>query len=164
MRKSVTGSASKRPGTSPTKKSQKTVVNADGSTVTTTTVRYTTTHLNGGDYDTLQLLLKEKEIELEDKSNTLVGVGHKLRVFEDLQRDVEENKAMIRESTEIRQELQHKFEITANKVKEDTKMKKDYQDSLLEEIKQLKADIQERARLAAKKEQEHIDETGTLKK
>lgn len=158
-------SPSKRPATagSPGKSVKKTVTTANGVTTTTTTTKFTVTHLTQGDYSTLQLMLKERDIELEDKMNTLSGLEYKLSVFEDLQKDVEENKAMIRDATDRNRELQVKFQETAQKVSEDTDMKKQYQDSLLDEIKQLKEDIQERARQAARKEQEHIDEMARQK-
>ena len=153
-----TASASKRPQTSPSKK---TAVRTE---TVVSTVKFTNSHLTHGDNATLQLLLKEKEIELEDKLNTLVGVQHKLNVFDDMKREVGENKAMIRETTEVREELQVKFGITADKVREDTQLKKQYQDSLLEEISQLKSDIQERARKAAQVQQEHVNEMASQKK
>ena len=76
-----------RPGTSPTKTSKTTTtVNDQGQTVTTTvtTKRFTTTHLNTAEYDTLQLLLKEKEIELNNKLGILVGLEEKQAVIDDL--------------------------------------------------------------------------------
>ena len=39
----------------------------------------------------LQIALKEKEIELEHKLNTLIALNEKLQVFNDLQKDVAEN-------------------------------------------------------------------------
>jgi len=47
--------------------------------------------LEQGDVSTLQLQLKEKEIELEHKLNTLIALNEKLLVFNDLKKDVAEN-------------------------------------------------------------------------
>ena len=65
---------------------------------------------------------------------------------------------MVRETDQGRQELQVKFDLTAQKVKEDTEMKKRFQDNLVDEITQLKQELQERSRAAAQREQEHIDQ------
>lgn len=54
--------------------------------------------LEQGDISRLQLLLKEKDIELEHKLNTLVALNDKLQVFNDLKKDVEEEKAFKLES------------------------------------------------------------------
>ena len=67
----------KRPGTSPAKSTKTTTtVNENGQKVTTTTTtqRFTTTHLPQGEYNALQFLLKEKEIELNNKLSVLVGL------------------------------------------------------------------------------------------
>ena len=127
-----------RPGTSPTKQTRTTThVNEDGSKVTTTvtTKKFTTTHLNQAEYDTLQLLLKEKEIELNNKLGILVGLEERQAVLDDLKRDLAENQRMIRESDGSRQELQQRALITATKLEEDTDMKTKYSESLIEEIK-----------------------------
>jgi hypothetical protein len=129
---------STRPATSPAKQSRTTTqVNEDGSRVTTTvtTKRFTTTHLNQAEYDTLQLLLKEKEIELNNKLGILVGLEERQAVLDDLKRDLSENQRMIRESDGSRQELQEQFVITSRKLEEDTDMKTKYSESLIEEIK-----------------------------
>ena len=44
--------------------------------------------LDQSDKDQIQLLLKEKEIELEHKLNTLIALNEKLNVFNDLKNDV----------------------------------------------------------------------------
>ena len=95
-----------RPGTSPTKTSKITTsVNDQGQTVTTTvtTKKFTTTHLNTAEYDALQLLLKEKEIELNNKLGILVGLEEKQAVIDDLQNDLQENQRLFRESDDGRQ-------------------------------------------------------------
>ena len=56
-----------------------------------------------GDNSQLQLLLKEKEIDLEDKLNILVALNEKLQVFHDLQKDVRENQNFVRESEAARE-------------------------------------------------------------
>lgn len=107
---------SQRPGTSPAKTTKtSTTVNENGQkvTTTTTTTRFTTTHLPQGEYNALQALLKEKEIELNNKLSVLVGLENKQAAMDDLQRDLEENQRMIRESDESRQELQMKFVLTS---------------------------------------------------
>jgi len=40
----------------------------------------------------LQMLCKEKDVEAEHKLNTLIALNEKLEVFNDLKKDVEENK------------------------------------------------------------------------
>ena len=104
-------------------------------TTTVTTKKFTTTHLNQAEYDTLQLLLKEKEIELNNKLGILVGLEERQAVLDDLKRDLAENQRMIRESDGSRQELQQRALITATKLEEDTDMKTKYSESLIEEIK-----------------------------
>jgi len=47
--------------------------------------------LDNRDYGQLQISLKQKEVELEDKLNTLIGLNEKLSVFNDLKRDVGQN-------------------------------------------------------------------------
>ena len=49
------------------------------------------------------MALKEKEIELEHKLNTLIALNEKLQVFNDLQKDVAENQQMMRESEDARE-------------------------------------------------------------
>ena len=53
-------------------------------TVTTTTKHYSTNLLDQRDHAQLQLALKEKEIELEHKLNTLIALNEKLQVMNDL--------------------------------------------------------------------------------
>lgn len=50
-------------------------------------------------------MLKEKEIELEHKLNTLIALNEKLTVFNDLKADVSQNKAIFRESEGARERL-----------------------------------------------------------
>ena len=52
--------------------------------------------------DELQIALKEKEIELEHKLNTLIALNEKLQVFNDLQKDVAEGQQRLKESEEAR--------------------------------------------------------------
>jgi len=61
--------------------------------------------LEQADIAGLQLLLKERDIEVEHKLNTLVALNDKLQVFNDLKKDVEENKAFVRESETAREKL-----------------------------------------------------------
>ena len=132
--------AKKRPSTasSPNKVTKTTTtINDQGQKVTrtTTTQKFTTTHLSQGDYDQLQLLLKEKEIELNNKLSLLVGMQEKQAVMDEIQKDLEENQRMIRETDAGRQELQIKFDITCQKLDEDTEMKTKFTESLRDEIK-----------------------------
>ena len=59
-------------------------------------MRFTETMLAQGENTELQLLLKENEIELEHKLNTLIALNEKLQVFNDLKKDVAENQAIFR--------------------------------------------------------------------
>ena len=92
--------------------------------------RFTETMLEQADVSRLQLLLKERENELEHKLNTLIALNEKLQVFNDLKKDVAENQAMFRESDNAREQLQIKITTYAEKLEEDTKMKEQFQESL----------------------------------
>ena len=83
----------------------------------------TDTMLRQDDKAQLQLLLKEKENELEHKLNTLIALNEKLQVFNDLKKDVAENKEFVRESEEGRRQLQITITRTADRLKEDTETK-----------------------------------------
>ena len=52
--------------------------------MTTTTKHYSSNLLDQRDHAQLQLALKEKEIELEHKLNTLIALNEKLQVMNDL--------------------------------------------------------------------------------
>ena len=58
--------------------------------------RFTDTMLEHGSNAELQLLLKKKEQELEHKLNTLIALNEKLQVFNDLKKDLAENKNVAR--------------------------------------------------------------------
>ena len=78
------------------KRRVKTPASPDGKTTvtktkTTVTQRFTETMLDQRANDQLQLALKDKEIELEHKLNTLIALNEKLQVFNDLQNDVAQN-------------------------------------------------------------------------
>ena len=75
-----------------------------------------------------QLLLKEKEIEVEDKLNTLIALNEKLEVFNDLKKDVKENQTFVITSEAAREKLQVTITETADKLNEDTKIKEQYQE------------------------------------
>ena len=94
--------------TSPTKTRTQTTTTY---VTTTTTRRFTEQMLDQREKDQLQLALKERDIELEHKLNTLIALNEKLQVFNDLQRDVAENQQFVRDSEAAREELQD--EITA---------------------------------------------------
>ena len=82
--------------------------------------------LEQGDNAKLQLLLKEKEIELEHKLNTLIALNEKLEVFNDLKKDVSENQNCFRESEGARERLQFTITTTSTKIREDTEMKEKF--------------------------------------
>ena len=103
--------------------------------------RYVDTMLERGDNAHLQLLLKEREIELEHKLNTLISLNEKLQVFNDLKNDVAENQAFVRESEEGRRQLQITITTTADKLKEDTETKQQFQESLQVKISELMDEI-----------------------
>ena len=107
------------------------------------TRQFTNTMLEQGEKDQLQLLLKEKEIELEHKLNTLIALNEKLTVFNDLKRDVAENQAVFQESEDAREKLQVTITMNAQKLKEDTEMKEKFQQQLQEKIQSLMDEIQE---------------------
>ena len=61
--------------------------------------------LEQGSNAELQLLLKKKEQELEHKLNTLIALNEKLQVFNDLKKDLAENKSVARQSEVARTKL-----------------------------------------------------------
>lgn len=67
--------------------------------------RYTDTMLEQGEMAQLQLKLKEKEIELDHKLNTLIALNEKLAVFNDLKKDVAENVNCFKDSENARGKL-----------------------------------------------------------
>ena len=67
----------------------------------------------------------------------------------------------MRDSEAAREQLQVKITEIAEQVKQDTIMKEKYQNSLLKEIADLKAEIQDLKRAASAKEQLHIREIQT---
>lgn len=103
--------------------------------------RYTETMLEQGDTTQLQLLLKDKEIELEHKLNTLIALNEKLQIFNDLKKDVSENQNCFRESENARESLQITITTTANKLKDDTEMKEKFQQELQTKINELMDEI-----------------------
>ena len=74
----------------------------------------------------LQMLCKEKDVEAEHKLNTLIALNEKLEVFNDLKKDVTENKEFVRQSEEARRGLQVSITATAEKIAEDTNIKQKY--------------------------------------
>ena len=72
------------------------------------------------------MLLKEKEIELEHKLNTLIALNEKLEVYNDLKKDVSENQNCFRESEGMREKLQFTITTTSTKIREDTEMKEKF--------------------------------------
>ena len=69
--------------------------------------------LEQADVSRLQLLLKERETELEHKLNTLIALNEKLQVFNDLKKDVAENQNFVRQSENAREKLQITITTTA---------------------------------------------------
>ena len=65
---------------------------------------------------------------------------------------------MMRESELAREELQEKLVQIAEQLKEDTLLKENYQESLIAEIRQLKAEIEELKQKLSAQRQEHIQE------
>ena len=122
-----------------TKTRKSVTMNGNGGKTTTTTTtmrtvtsqRFTETMLDQREKDQLQLALKEKEMELEHKLNTLIALNEKLQVFNDLQKDVAENQQFVRDSEDAREELHAKLLQIAQELNEDTQMKEKYQSSLL---------------------------------
>ena len=62
--------------------------------------------LEQGSNAELQLQLKKKEQELEHKLNTLIALNEKLQVFNDIKKDLAENKQIVRQSEDARGKLQ----------------------------------------------------------
>ena len=104
--------------------------------------RFTDTMLEQGSNAELQLQLKKKEQELEHKLNTLIALNEKLQVFNDIKKDLAENKQIVRQSEDARGKLQVTITQTAQKLKEDTEMKEKFQESLQSKINELMQEIQ----------------------
>ena len=83
---------------------------------------FTQSMLDQSEKDQLQLLLKEKEIELEHKLNTLIALNEKLNVFNDLKNDVAQNISNFRQSENEREKLQITITTNAVKLKEDAEL------------------------------------------
>jgi len=60
----------------------------------------------------------------------LIALNDKLQVFNDLKKDVAENRNFVLESEGARERLQVTITTTAVKLKEDTEMKEKFQESL----------------------------------
>ena len=86
--------------------------------------------LEQGSNAELQILLKKKEQELEHKLNTLIALNEKLQVFNDLKKDLAENKNVAHQHEKAREKLQTIITTTSTKLKEDTEMKEKFQESL----------------------------------
>ena len=114
--------------------------------------------LQQGDRDQLQLLLKEKEIELEHKLNTLIALNEKLNVFNDLKNDVAENQAIFKQSENEREKLQITITTNAQKLKEDSEMHEKFEQQLQEKIQSLMEEVQELEREMASLQQAHLEE------
>ena len=79
-------------------------------------------------------------------------------MLNDVKKDLEATRKLAKETDDARIVLQEEFDVTAEKVREDTVMKKQFQENLIQEITQLKEELQKRARIASQREQEHIDQ------
>ena len=82
--------------------------------------------LEQGSVSDLQLLLKQKDQEIEHMRNTLIALNEKLQVFNDFKKDAAENKSFVRESEGAREKLQVIITTTANKLNENTEMKEKF--------------------------------------
>ena len=80
-------------------------------------------------------------MELEHKLNTLIALNEKLQVFNDLKKDVADNQAFVKESEDGRRQLQVTITTTAERLKEDTETKKQFQESLQAKIQELMDEI-----------------------
>lgn len=103
--------------------------------------RFTDSMLETGSNAELQLKLKQKEQELEHKLNTLIALNEKLQVFNDIKKDLAENKQIVRQSEDARGKLQVTITQTAQKLKEDTEMKEKFQENLQGKINELMQEI-----------------------
>ena len=114
--------------------------------------------LEQGSNAELQLQLKKKEQELEHKLNTLIALNEKLQVFNDIKKDLAENKQIVRQSEDARGKLQITIKQTAQKLKEDTEMKEKFQESLQSKINELMQEIQQCEQQAHHTAQIHLDQ------
>ena len=76
----------------------------------------------------------------------MIALNEKLQVFNDLKKDVAENQEFVRQSDEGRTQLQITITKTADRLKEDTETKRQFQESLQSRIQELMEEIQEQER------------------
>ena len=99
--------------------------------------------LEQGDISRLQLLLKERDNDIEHKLNVVASLNFKLSAFEDMKKDVAQNQEIFRQSEASREQLQIRITQTANELKKDTEMKVSLQEQLQYQINELMDRIQQ---------------------
>ncbi len=77
--------------------------------------------------------LSEKEVELEHLKTVIVGLNEKLKVKEDIERDLENEKKVNAEHSKAREELHRQLEEAARKAIEEADKNKRFQDIILKE-------------------------------
>jgi hypothetical protein len=100
---------------------------------------------------------------VEHLKNTLIGLNEKLTVFNDLKKDLEQAKHMLRDSESHRDQLQNHIEKTAKIARQQAQENKVYQDTLIAENNNLKIFIQNLEQRNAHNLQEHLRAVNELK-
>ena len=104
----------------------------------------------------LHMDLKRSRAEEEHLKNLLIGLNEKLAVYVDLKRDLEQNKNMLGQSEAAREDLHATIKEIAEKVNDDAEQHQRYSDTLIREIANLKAQIEDLHKQAADTKQAHL--------
>lgn len=75
--------------------------------------------------------LSEKEVELEHLKTVIVGLNEKLKVREDLEQDVYNQKILTTDAERARTELHQHLESAAHKASDEAEKNKKYQDIII---------------------------------
>lgn len=70
--------------------------------------------------------LSEKEVELEHLKTVIVALNEKLKVKEDLEEDLKNNRKLLEESEMARKELQQNLENASRRADEEAEKNKKY--------------------------------------
>jgi gas vesicle protein len=87
----------------------------------------------------MQMLVSEKEIEIERLKTTVVSLNSKCAIVDDHLEDVKNTTNRFEESEQQRANLQNHMKQTSKKVQQDNNAHTEYQNQLLDEIDALKA-------------------------
>lgn len=104
----------------------------------------------------LQVTLGEKDIEIERMKATLVALTKKLNLVNDVRDANQADREALAESETRRNELQNQCEMMGNKFEEELTRNKEKQDEYLDEIHELREQVQTLKQRYAAREVEHL--------